>query len=182
MSKGRELTEEERAFVVGIAGGGASVTKIASKTKPPRGTEQKTVTERTTRRRFNSLEYQRQKQDKKLKWAREMKNKTMAYWKKVVFTDETKIKISGSDGRVFVWRKSTEQWLSCTLGTVKTREASIMAWGCKSYDGVSPLVIVEGTVTGKKYKQMLQKYFSPLVTRRRRRLDTILQDDNALVH
>ncbi len=60
-------------------------------------------------------------------WAKEMKNKTLTFWKKVVFTDESKIKLSGSDGRVFVWRKSTEEWMpTCTLGTVKTGEALIL--------------------------------------------------------
>ena len=50
------------------------------------------------------------------------------------------------------------------------------------YDGVGPLVIVEESVTGKKYKKMLQKPFLPLVTNRRhRRLDTISEDDNAPV-
>ena len=113
-----------------------------------------------------------------------MKNKTMTFWKKVCFTDESKIKISGSDGRVFVWRKSTEEWMpTCTLGTVKTGEASIMVWGCMSYNGVGPLVITEGSITGKKYMSIPQKHFLPLAdSRRRRRLTTILQDDNAPVH
>ena len=49
-----------------------------------------------------------------------MVKKTMTFWKQVVFTDESKIKISCSDGRVFVWQKSTEEWMpTCTLGTVK---------------------------------------------------------------
>ena len=30
-------------------------------------------------------------------------------------TDESKIKISGSDGRVFVWRKFTEKREECLL-------------------------------------------------------------------
>ena len=108
----------------------------------------------------------------------------MTFWKQVVFTDESKIKISCSDGRVFVWQNSTEEWMpTCTLGTVKTGEPSIMVWGCMSNDGVGPLVLMEGSVTGKKYRDILQKHFLPLVlNRRRRRLATILQDDNAPIH
>ena len=147
----------------------------------------KTVTERTTRRRLKSSGYNgrqaRKKpfistknQKKRIQWAKEMVKKTMTFWKQVVFTDESKIKISGSDGRVFVWRKSTEEWMpTCTLGTVKTGEPSIMVWGCMSNDGVCPLVLTEGSVTGKKYRDILQKHFLPLVlNRRRRRLATIL--------
>ena len=113
-----------------------------------------------------------------------MKGKTVEYWKTVVFTDESKIKISGSDGCVFVWRKSTEEWLPCcTLGTVKTGEPSLMIWGSMSYDGVGPLAIFNGSVTVAKYRRFLQKHFLPLVAERQRRgKDTILQDDNAPVH
>ena len=119
-----------------------------------------------------------------MQWAKEMVKKTMTFWKKVVFTDESKIKISGSDGRVFVWRKSTEEWMpTCTLGTLKTGEPSIMVWGCMSNDGVGPLVLTEGSVTGKKYRDILKKHFLPLVlNRRRRRLAAILQGDNAPIH
>ena len=52
-----------------------------------------------------------------------------------------------------------------------------------SCDGVVPLITVEGSVTGKKYRQILQEHFLPLFANRRRRpLDTILQNDNAPVH
>ena len=59
----------------------------------------------------------------------------------------------------------------------------LMVWGCMPYDGVGPLITIEGSVTGIKHRQILQKHFFPLVAdRRRRRLDTILQDDNAPIH
>lgn len=77
-----------------------------------------------------------------------------------MFTDESKIKIGGSDARVCVWRKSTKIWLPCcTLGTVKIGDASIMVWGCISYDGVGPLVIVEGNVTGKIQTKVAKAFF-----------------------
>ena len=40
-------------------------------------------------------------------------------WGNIVFIDESKVRLNGSDGRVYVWRKSTEEWLPmCTVGTV----------------------------------------------------------------
>ena len=54
-----------------------------------------------------------------------------------------------------------------------------MIWGCMSYDGVGPLAIVNGCVTGEKYCRILQKHFLPLVAERQcRGKATILQDDN----
>ena len=87
-----------------------------------------------------------------------MVNKTMTFSKKVVFTDQSKIKISGRKGRV-VRRKFTEEWMpTCTLGTVKTGEPPIMVWGLMSNDGVGPLV-TEGSFTRRKYSDILQKHF-----------------------
>ena len=88
-----------------------------------------------------------------------MINKNLAYLKKVVFTDESKIKISGSvDRRVFVWRKLTEERLPCcTLSSVTTGDASIMAWGTMSHDGVGPLTVVQGsikTIEKEKHHEM----------------------------
>ena len=58
-----------------------------------------------------------------------------------------------------------------------------MIWGSMSYDGVVPLAIVNGSVTGEKYHRILQKHFLPLVAeRQRRRKATILKDDNAPAH
>ena len=75
--------------------------------------------------------------------------KTMTHRKKVVFTEESKIKISGSDGCVFVWCKTTKEWLPCCIfATVKTNMTPILVWGSMSYNGVGPLIIVEGSVTG----------------------------------
>ena len=44
-----------------------------------------------------------------------------------------------------------------------------MIWGCMSYDGVGPLAIVNGSVTGAKYRRILQKHFLPLVAETQRR-------------
>ena len=38
MGKGKELTEDERSFIVRMKSGGASITAIAKETKRPRGT------------------------------------------------------------------------------------------------------------------------------------------------
>ena len=97
-----------------------------------------------------------------------MKDEEMVFLKKMIFTDESKIKISGSDGRI-VWRKSTEEWLPCcTFGTVTTGGTSIMVWGSMCYDGVGPIVTIQGTVTGRKYGQILQNNYLPLVAERQR--------------
>ena len=38
-----------------------------------------------------------------------------------------------------------------------------MIWGCMFYDGVGRLAIVNGSVTGAKYRRIFQKHFLQLV-------------------
>ena len=87
-------------------------------------------------------------------------------------------------GCLFVWRKSTEEWLlCCTLGTVKTGETSHTIWGCMTRDAVGPLAIVNGSVIDAKYRHILQKHFLPLVAERQRSGKvTIFQDGKEPVH
>ena len=91
-----------------------------------------------------------------MEWAKVMITKNLAYWKRVVFTGESKIKISGSDGRAFVWRKSKEEWLPYrTLGSVKTGGASIMVWvGCPMVLSLLYRVVSQEKHTGKRYKSI----------------------------
>ena len=78
------------------------------------------MSESTTRRRLHSLGFNERQARKKplisdknkkssMQKAGEIKSIRMADWKKVVFTDESKIKSSRSDGRVFVWCNTTEE-------------------------------------------------------------------------
>ncbi|GFT83541.1 HTH_Tnp_Tc3_2 domain-containing protein [Trichonephila clavipes] len=46
-----------------------------------------------------------QNQKERLKFAKTHKMKTDNFWKKVIFSDESKFNIFGSDGRRTVWRK-----------------------------------------------------------------------------
>ena len=65
---------------------------------------------------------------KRLLWFKKIKNKTLQYWKNVVFSGETKIKISGLDDCVFVWRTSTKEWLTM-LHRCHCKDRSGIAYG-----------------------------------------------------
>ncbi len=61
---------------------------------------------------------------------------TLEDWKKVVWSDETKINHLGSDGRKWAWKKAGEG-LSERLvqGTLKFGGGSVMVWGCMMWEG-----------------------------------------------
>ncbi len=60
----------------------------------------------------------------------------MDYWNHVLWSDETKINLFGSDGVKRVWRQPGEEYKDkCVLPTVKHGGGSVMVWGCMSAAG-----------------------------------------------
>ena len=67
----------------------------------------------------------------RLYWAIAHKDWTLEGWKRVVWSDESKINRLGSDGRKWLWKKSREGLSDRTVeGTLKFGGGSLMIWGC----------------------------------------------------
>ncbi len=72
---------------------------------------------------------------KRLTWAVEKKNWTVAQWSKVLFSDESKIAFQGPR----IWRKSGEAQNPCCLKSSVKFPQSLMIWAAMSSAGVGPL-------------------------------------------
>lgn len=94
---------------------------------------------------------------KRLQWAKDHRDWTNEQWSKVLWSDETRISIFGSDGLRYVRRRVGEDSLpECTTATIK-HPLSIMLWGCMARDSVGRIQVLEGTVNADKYlKEVLQ--------------------------
>ena len=67
---------------------------------------------------------------KRLEFAERHQHWTVDDWKRVVWSDETKINRLGSDGRKYVWIRPGEGLTDRTVqGTVKFGGGSLMMWG-----------------------------------------------------
>jgi hypothetical protein len=56
----------------------------------------------------------------RLSWAKKLKQWTLDWWKSVLWSDESKFEIFGSNRRVFVRRRVGEQMISpCVVPTMK---------------------------------------------------------------
>ncbi len=64
---------------------------------------------------------------RRLTWAKEKKNRTIAQWSKVLFSDESKFWISFGNQGPRVWRKSEAHSPSCLKSSVKFPQ-SVMIW------------------------------------------------------
>ena len=83
---------------------------------------------------------------------------TVEDWKKVVWSDETKINRLGSDGRKWVWKKAGEDLNERLVqGTVKFGGGSLMVWGCMLWDGVGYACRIDGKMDGDLYVKILEE-------------------------
>jgi len=91
----------------------------------------------TTHRRVKEFGYSCRQ--RRLTWAKQKKNWTVAQWSKVFFSDESKFCISFGNQGPRVWTKGGEDHSqSCLKSSVKFPQSE-MIWGATSSAGVGPL-------------------------------------------
>lgn len=119
----------------------------------------------------------------RLKWAREHQSWLLADWRKVIFSDESKFNLHGSDGKLYVRRRLNETYHPDCINTTVKHPAGQMVWGCISYQGVGRLHFIQGTVKAVDYVEILKE---PLKRTIRDHFgscpDFIFQDDSAPCH
>lgn len=94
---------------------------------------------------------------KRLDYANAYVSKPDDFWKNVIFLDESKFNIFGSDGRRFVWRQpNTALETKNMQPTVKHGGGNVMVWGAMGASGVGNLVFVESTMDKMVYLQILK--------------------------
>jgi hypothetical protein len=94
---------------------------------------------------------------KRLDFAKANINKTMDFWENIIFSDESKFNIFGSDGRKFVWKKCNAELDKQNLQpTVKHGGGHVMVWGCMSYNGVGQLAFIDGIMNAEMYIDVLR--------------------------
>ncbi len=98
---------------------------------------------------------------KRLTWATEKKNWTVAQWSKVLFSDESKCCISFGNQGPRVWRKCGEaQNASCLKSSVKFLKSQ-MIWGAVTSTGVDPLCFIKSKVNAAVYQEILEHFMLP---------------------
>lgn len=152
------------------------------------------VSNQTIRRRLKKAGYNGRRPCKKpllskrnihrrLEWAKAHVNWTVHQWKSVLWSDETKINLFGSDGITRIWRKSGDRLKKKNLlPTVKHGGGSIMVWGCFNHKGVGNLHVIEGIMTKEVYLDLLQTNLIASKKKLRLKNDFIFQQDGDPKH
>jgi len=119
-----------------------------------------------------------------LKFAKRFKDWTVSDWNRVVWSDESKFQIFGSDGREYCWKRQGETLKDAHIKpTVKFGGGSVFVWGCFTSSGVGFLCKIDGGLDAELYCQILSEDF--METLRYYDLsvsDVIFQQDNDLKH
>jgi len=94
---------------------------------------------------------------RRLAWAREHEDWTVDMWKQVLWSDETRISVMGSDGIRYVRRRSGEDCLPECLTPKIKHPLSVMVWGCMARSGVGMLQVLDGHINADRYIEQVLK-------------------------
>ena len=95
---------------------------------------------------------------KRLAFALKHQHWTVEDWKRVIWSDETKINRMGSDGQEYVWKRAGEPLGEREIkGTLKFGGGNLMVWGCMGWNGVGILCEVEGRMNAEQYISILEE-------------------------
>jgi DDE superfamily endonuclease/Transposase len=93
----------------------------------------------------------------RLDFAKRHKDWTVDDWKRVIWSDETKINRFCSDGRSWYWSRDGETVQRRHVKqTVKHGGGSIMIWGCMTWYGTGYMCKIEGRMDQHLYRSILE--------------------------
>lgn len=153
-----------------------------------------TVSSRTVRRRLKEHGLKnvfapkrpfinKRNKKKRLEFAKKYIGMPLDFWKKVLWTDESKFELFGQKRRSRIWRKSGEALKEANIQkTVKHGGGSIMVWGCFAWSGVGNLAQIEGIMTANEYIDILCENIEESVLKLGIESNFIFQQDNDPKH
>lgn len=117
----------------------------------------------------------------RLEYANRYRHWNLMQWGHVLFTDESRFNLHGSDRRPLVWRRRGERFRqNFVRPVVAYGGGSVMVWAGVSRSWRTPLVTVRGNLTARRYiDQLLRPIVLP---RRQNQRRFVLMQDNARPH
>ena len=94
---------------------------------------------------------------KRRAFVRAYRNWKIEDWQRVIWSDETKFNVFGSDGREYCWKRAGEPLRNHHVKpTIKHGKGSVTIWGCMAWSGVGFLCKIEGNMDGELYRSILE--------------------------
>jgi len=120
---------------------------------------------------------------KRLEFAKKYVDKPVDFWKKILWSDESKFDLFGRKQRARVWLKPCEKLLDKNVQkTMKHGGGSIIVWGCFAWSGLRNLVDINGIMTADVYINILNENLEESLLKVGLEDDFIFQQDNDPEH
>ncbi len=103
-------------------------------------------------------------------------------WSKVLFSDESKFNLFGSDEKHYVRHQTGERLNPKCIKSVKGGGGSVMVWGMFSAAGVGPLIQIHGRCLSDVYQNLLRQHAVPTLRSSPYQPAISMQDNAALSH
>lgn len=100
----------------------------------------------------------------RLLWAKRHKDWDIDKWKKIIWSDETKIQLfhGGGSGNILVYRRPLTRLQPCNVvTTIKHGGGNILLWGAFTWDGVLLLKRIEETMNSEKFQNLITNSLLP---------------------
>ena len=92
-----------------------------------------------------------------MEYAKNYRQKSLDFWNKVLWSDESKFNLFMSDGKVLVWRSPKEEFKpECTRPIDEHGGSNGKCWGCFSSSGMDSLIFIDGNRAGESYREILE--------------------------
>ncbi|GFY13447.1 transposable element Tc1 transposase [Trichonephila clavipes] len=94
---------------------------------------------------------------RRLEFAMKYKNKPMDFWKKVIFSDESKFEIFAPPSIRKIWRKNkTALEPKNVLPTLKHGGGNVIVWGCVAHNEAGNLAFIDNKMNALAYINVLR--------------------------
>jgi transposase len=119
----------------------------------------------------------------RLEFARAHLNWTTVDWSKILWSDESKFDLFGSDGIHYVRRPvGMRNDVRYQIPTVKHGGGSVMVWGCFSRLETGPIFRIQGNMDRFMYRDILESTMLPYAQQKMPRTSWVFQQDNDPKH
>jgi hypothetical protein len=119
---------------------------------------------------------------KRLAFAKKYIQMPSFFWKKIIWSDESKFELINSKRRVRVWKIRGEGLNNENVSPTIKHSKSLMVWGCVSASGVGELVEISSKMDAKTYVNILENNLIASAKKMKIRDNFIFQSDNDPKH
>jgi transposase len=119
---------------------------------------------------------------RRLDFARKYVNKPAEFWRKVIFSDESKFELISNKRKTRVWRHKGEEFMRRMVKGKVKHSKYVMVWGCFSWYGCGSLVFIRERMTQYVYVDIINDHIMTDAMNMGISDDFIFQQDNDPKH